>query len=82
MAEDKKGDTNGAVKVAFRLLTVSLAVGVVIWFVMMAVGMIAAFPWGLLGLVPLVGIGILLWVVVKERLDNQDDDYYSKNVDE
>jgi len=45
------------------------------------VGVIAAFPLGLLGLVALVGIGALVIKVLKERLGSAEDDYYDKNVE-
>lgn len=47
----------------------------------MIFGMIAAFPLGLLGFVVLLGVGALLIKVLKERIGNQEDDYYSNNVD-
>ena len=53
----------------------------VCWLVAMVAGMIAAFPFGLIGLLALLGIGLLFAKVVKDRLANKEDDYYSKNVD-
>lgn len=53
-----------------------------LWLVAMIVGMIAAFPFGILGLLGLLAVGLLLIKVLRERLANRDDDYYSKNVDE
>jgi len=53
----------------------------VLYLLAMLAGMIAAFPWGLLGLVVLLGIGALFVKVFKERLQNKEDNYYSKNVD-
>ena len=47
----------------------------------MLAGMIAAFPFGLFGLLLIAGIGILLVKVVKERMQNKEDDYYSSKVD-
>ena len=44
-------------------------------------GVIAAFPYGLLVLLGLLGVGVLLIKVIKERLANKEDDYYSKNVE-
>ena len=60
-----------------------LCLGVVAlaYLVAMFVGVIAAFPFGLLILVGLLGVGILLVKVVKERLSNAEDDYYDKNVE-
>ncbi len=44
-------------------------------------GVIAAFPFGLLILLALLGIGVLLIKVLKERLANKEDNYYSKHVE-
>ncbi len=54
----------------------------VLWILGIIGGMIAAFPVGIIGLVALVGIGLLFIKVVKDRLSNKEDDYYSKNVDQ
>lgn len=51
------------------------------YVVAMVVGMVALFPLGLLGLVAIVGIGALIIKVVKERMSNKEDDFYSSNVD-
>jgi hypothetical protein len=53
----------------------------VLYIVAMLVGMIAAFPFGLIGLVVFIGVGVLLLKVVKERINNKEDSYYSKHVD-
>lgn len=58
-----------------------LGVVAVIYLGAMMAGMIAAFPFGLIGFVVLLGVGVLFVKVLKERLQNKDDDYYSKNVD-
>ena len=47
----------------------------------MIVGVITAFPFGILVLVGLLGLGVLLVKVIRERLVNVEDDYYSDNVD-
>jgi hypothetical protein len=52
-----------------------------VYVVAMLVGVIAVFPFGLILLVAIVGIGVLLIKVVKERLANKEDDYYSDNVE-
>lgn len=51
------------------------------WLVAMIAGMIAAFPFGIIGFIAILGIGFLLAKVVKDRIENKEDDYYSKNVD-
>jgi hypothetical protein len=52
-----------------------------VWFLLMLFGMIMAFPFGILGLIAILGIGILLVKVLFERFSNKEDDYYEKNVD-
>ncbi len=75
-------ESNGAVGVAFWLLGFALVAGIVVWLFVALTGMIALFPWGLIGLIPLTGMAILVFVVIRDRLRNKDDDYYSKNVDQ
>jgi hypothetical protein len=58
-----------------------LAVVAVCYLAVMFAGMIAAMPYGLIGLVAIVGVGALLIKVVKERRANVEDDHYSKTVD-
>jgi hypothetical protein len=58
-----------------------LSIVVVIWIVGIFVGLIVAFPFGIIGLVAIAGIGVLLIKVLTDRLDNKEDNYYSKNVD-
>ena len=64
-------------KVGFGLL----GVVAVIYVLALIVGMIAAWPFGLIGLCLIGGIGLLFWKVLQERLNNKEDDYYAKNVD-
>lgn len=51
------------------------------WFLAVLVGMIAALPYGLLGLVAITGFGLLFIKALMDRLANEEDDYYSKNID-
>lgn len=51
------------------------------WIIAMLVGMILAFPFGLIGLAGIVGFGLLFVKVLIERLENRDDDHYSNDVD-
>ena len=53
----------------------------VVWLVVILYGIVAAFPYGIIGFVALAGIGLLLAKVVKDRLENKEDDYYSNNVE-
>lgn len=58
-----------------------LGVVVLVWVVAIFVGMIVAFPFGLLGFVAIIGFGLLFIKVLKERLSSTEDSYYSKNVE-
>lgn len=59
-----------------------LGVLAILYVIAMLAGMILAFPFGLLGLIALLGIGSLLLKVIKERVNNKEDDYYSKNINQ
>jgi len=58
-----------------------LGIIMIIYMVAMFIGMIAAFPYGLLGLLFVAGLGVLMVKVLKERVRNKEDDYYSREVD-
>ena len=60
---------------------VLLAIVAICWLVAIFVGMIAAFPYGIIGLIGITGLGFLLAKVIKDRLSNKEDDYYSDKVD-
>jgi len=61
---------------------VLLAIVALIWIVALFIGMIAAFPYGLIGLLAILGIGFLFAKVIKDRLENKEDDHYSDNVEQ
>ncbi len=62
-----------------------LAIVAVVWLVTivagMVAGMIVSFPVGIIGLVAIIGIGLLLAQVIKDRLTNKEDHHYSKTVE-
>lgn len=58
-----------------------LAIVAAAYVLAMFAGMIVTFPFGLLGLLLMGGFGILLIKVIKERLQNKEDNYYSKEID-
>lgn len=60
---------------------VLLIIVLLIWIGAIFMGMISAFPVGLIGIVALLGFGLLFIKVLKERLESKEDDYYSKNID-
>ena len=59
-----------------------LAIVALTWIVVLFVGLIAAFPYGIIGLVAIVGIGLLFAKVIKDRIENKEDDHYSENVEQ
>ena len=82
MATSNAEPNGPLVKFAFALLIITAVVAVAGYVLALLFGMITAFPFGLLGLVPLAAILILLFVVVRGQLTSKEDDYYSKNVDQ
>ncbi|MCF7885133.1 MAG: hypothetical protein K9M80_01440 [Candidatus Marinimicrobia bacterium] len=64
-------------KLAYALLIIIT----ISWVVAILVGIISAFPAGLIGLLGIIAFGLLFIKVLKERLENEEDNYYSKNVD-
>jgi len=58
-----------------------LAIIACIYVLAIFAGMIAAFPFGLLGLLLIAALGILMVKVLKERLQNKEDDYYNREID-
>ncbi len=57
-----------------------LALVAVFWLGAMVFGLIASLPVGVMGIIAIAGLGVLFIKVLKERLENKEDDYYSKNV--
>lgn len=59
-----------------------LAIVALVWIIILFVGLIAAFPYGIIGLVAILGIGFLFAKVIKDRLSNKEDDHYSENIEQ
>ena len=57
-----------------------LGIVFIIWLVGIIIGMIVAIPWGIIGLIAIIGIGFLFMQVISDRLSNKEDDYYDKHV--
>jgi hypothetical protein len=51
------------------------------WLIGILVGMITAFPVGIIGLLAILGIGFLFAKVLRDRLANKEDNHYSKTVE-
>ena len=52
----------------------------IVYIAAMVAGMIVLFPYGLIGLLVLGFVGILFGGVLRDRLNNEEDDYYEKNI--
>ena len=46
------------------------------------IGLIVAIPWGLIGFIALIGLGLLFFKVLSDRISSKEDDYYDKNVNQ
>ncbi len=64
-----------------RIGYVLLSIVAASWIIAMLTGMVVAFPFGLIGFVAILGIGFLFAKVVKNRIENKEDNYYSERVD-
>ncbi|MDH3671597.1 MAG: hypothetical protein OES46_10585 [Gammaproteobacteria bacterium] len=58
-----------------------LIIVAVVWLLGMLAGMFIAWPYGIVGLIAFVGIGLLFIKVLRERLASKEDSHYSKNVE-
>ena len=59
-----------------------LGIVFIIYCIAIFVGLIVVFPWGIIGLIAILGIGLLFIKVLSDRLSNKEDDYYEKNVNQ
>ena len=57
-----------------------LGIVFIIWLFGIIIGMIVAIPWGLIGFIAIIGIGLLFFKVLSDRLSSKEDDYYDKNI--
>ncbi len=65
-----------------QIALILVIIGAVGYFGMMFFGLASAgLPVVLLLAVAAVGIGLLAWVII-QRLNNAEDDYYEKNIEE
>lgn len=64
-----------------RLGYLFLVIALLIWIYLLIKGLIDTLPEGLIGFVVIIGFGFLFIKVVKDRINNKEDNYYDKNVD-
>lgn len=57
-----------------------LALAAFLYLILFIAMMVMAFPYGVIGLLALSGAAILLWVALRERWSNTEDEHYIKHV--
>ena len=65
-----------------NLALVGVIIAFAVYLTLMIIGMIAAFPYGIIGLVVLGFIGLLLIGVLMQRAGDKEDRHYVDNVKE
>jgi membrane protein implicated in regulation of membrane protease activity len=63
-----------------KLALICVIIFAVIWSSLLLAGAVAAFPYGLIVLLALLVAGYFIYRVVRERMENKEDDYYEKNI--
>ncbi|MCJ7801209.1 MAG: hypothetical protein MUP82_02495 [Candidatus Marinimicrobia bacterium] len=58
-----------------------LGIATVCWIAAIIIGMVVAFPIGIIGLIAILGIGFLFVKVIKDRLENKEDNHYTDTID-
>lgn len=64
-----------------KLALALIVAGGAVYFVIILLGMIALFPWGLIGLAVIGVVGFIFIQVLRQRLNSAEDNYYERNVD-
>jgi hypothetical protein len=64
-------------KTAYVILTLAA----IAWIIAVIVGLVAAFPVGLIGLVVLFAFGLLFVKALRDRIAKSGDDRYSRDVE-
>ncbi|RFB04618.1 hypothetical protein [Parvularcula marina] len=65
-----------------NLALVGVIIAFAVYLTLMIIGMIAAFPYGIIGLVVLGFMGLLLIGVLMQRAGDKEDRHYVDNVKE
>ncbi len=64
-------------KIAYGLLIIAA----IFLIIAMIMGLIVAYPYGIIGLIALLAFGLLFIKVMKERMKKSKEDRYSKEVE-
>lgn len=65
-------------RVAYAILLTLAA----LWLAGIVAGLVAVLPYGVVGLLLILAVGLLFVKVLRERMANADDDHYSRHVDQ
>jgi hypothetical protein len=63
-----------------KIALILVIVGAGVWCLAVFTGIVATLPWGLPILAVFAVVIYLVYRVVRDRLQNTEDDYYEKNV--
>lgn len=64
-----------------KLALICVVILAAIWCVALLTSAVAVLPYGLIILAVLCVGGYFVYRVIRDRLENKEDDYYEKNVD-
>jgi hypothetical protein len=63
-----------------KLALICVIVVAAIWCALLVASAVAALPFGLPVLFVLLVLGYFIYRVVRDRIENKEDDYYDKNI--
>lgn len=74
--------TENLIRIGMFLVLLPAVIGVVAWLAVIGLGILWVSPFGIISFAFAAGIIVLLFVVIRERLNSDEDNYYSRNIDE
>ena len=64
-----------------RFAAILFSILTIVYLGFLIAGMINILPWGLIGLAALAAFAFLFLWILRDRMGNEEDDYYDKNVE-
>lgn len=64
-----------------KLALICVIILAAIWCIILLASTIAILPYGLPVLLGILIVGYFVYRVIRERLENKEDDYYEKNIE-
>ena len=77
---DRNPENSPLTRWGFALIGVVLVAGVIVYLGVFVFSMFQIMPWGLLGFVALVGFGLLIIKVIRDRINDPEEEHYSRDV--